>query len=47
LNQKFRDNLDEQEILTTLDEVFSDYSLNRAGGETLGDFALRQYFEQR
>jgi sulfite reductase (NADPH) hemoprotein beta-component len=47
LNQKFRDNLDEQEILTTLDEVFSDYSLNRSSGETLGDFAWRKYFEQQ
>jgi len=47
LNQKFKDNLDEQEILTTLDEVFSDYSLSRLNGETLGDFARRKYFEQR
>lgn len=44
LNQKFRENLDEQEILTTLDEVFSDYSLNRVNKETLGDFAARKYF---
>lgn len=47
LNQKFRDNLDEQEILTTLDEVFADYSLKRSSGETLGDFAWRKYFEQQ
>jgi sulfite reductase (NADPH) hemoprotein beta-component len=47
LNQKFKDNLDEQEILTTLDEVFSDYSLSRLNGETLGDFARRKYSEQR
>jgi sulfite reductase (NADPH) hemoprotein beta-component len=47
LNQKFRDNLDEQDILTVLDEVFSDYSLNRSKGETLGDFSWRKYFEQR
>jgi sulfite reductase (NADPH) hemoprotein beta-component len=47
LNQKFRDNLDEQEILTILDEVFADYSLNRSGSETLGDFAWRKYFEQQ
>jgi sulfite reductase (NADPH) hemoprotein beta-component len=47
LNQKFRDNLDEQEILAVLNEVFSDYSQNRVNGETLGDFAWRKYFEQR
>jgi sulfite reductase (NADPH) hemoprotein beta-component len=47
LNQKFRDNLDEQEILAVLNEVFSDYSQNRLNGETLGDFAWRKYFEQR
>jgi sulfite reductase (NADPH) hemoprotein beta-component len=47
LNQKFRDNLDEQEILSTLDEVFADYSLNQSSGETLGDFAWRKYFEQQ
>ncbi|HJW16169.1 MAG TPA: NADPH-dependent assimilatory sulfite reductase hemoprotein subunit [Flavisolibacter sp.] len=46
LNLKFKENLDEQEILTTLDEVFSDYSLNRVNKETLGDFAARKYFEQ-
>ena len=47
LNQKFRDNLDEQGILAVLNEVFSDYSQNRVNGETLGDFAWRKYFEQR
>ncbi len=47
LNQKFRDNLDEQGILAVLNEMFSDYSQNRVNGETLGDFAWRKYFEQR
>jgi len=44
LNQKFRENLDEQEILATLDEVFADYSTHRSGNETFGDFAWRKYF---
>ncbi|HVK96794.1 MAG TPA: NADPH-dependent assimilatory sulfite reductase hemoprotein subunit [Flavisolibacter sp.] len=42
LNMKYRDNLNEEEILTTLDILFADYSSNRLTGETFGDFVIRK-----
>ncbi|MBO9659203.1 MAG: NADPH-dependent assimilatory sulfite reductase hemoprotein subunit [Chitinophagaceae bacterium] len=43
LNSKYRDSVDEEGILTTLDELFSVYSTERADGETFGDFSYRKW----
>lgn len=42
LNKKYKENLDEEAILTELDRLFADYSQGRAGAETFGDYAVRQ-----
>lgn len=42
LNQIFRESLNEEEILTTLDDLFGDFSRNRQPSEHFGDFAVRQ-----
>ena len=41
LNTKVADSLNEEQIITHLDGLFSNYSTNRLAGETLGDFANR------
>ncbi|HKZ66745.1 MAG TPA: hypothetical protein VJ111_10335, partial [Chitinophagaceae bacterium] len=43
LNTKFKDNLDEEQILKTLDELFDVYSKERNGEETFGDFSQRKW----
>lgn len=45
LNTRFRENLDEEGILSTLDELFGIYVENRLPDETFGDFAFR-YVQQ-
>jgi sulfite reductase (NADPH) hemoprotein beta-component len=42
LNIKFRDNIDESEILEELDGLFGTYSAERSADETFGDFVLRK-----
>lgn len=44
LNTKFRDSLNEEQIIAELDSLFSNYSKQRKGKETLGDFAHRTLF---
>jgi sulfite reductase (NADPH) hemoprotein beta-component len=41
LNQLYRENIDETEILATLDGLFARYARERASGEAFGDFLLR------
>ncbi len=41
LNTKFKENIDEDEILTTLDELFGIYIQKRLTEETFGDFSYR------
>ncbi len=42
LNKRYRENINEAEILDSLDPLFKSYSAERLTGETFGDFALRQ-----
>lgn len=42
LNLKYKDNLDEAGILQELDGLFKTYNEQRNGGETFGDYAMRQ-----
>lgn len=41
LNTKFKENIGEEEILTTLDELFGIYVQKRLAEETFGDFSYR------
>lgn len=41
LNTKYRENIDEEEILTTLDELFGIYVKEKQTEETFGDFSYR------
>ena len=43
LNTKFKDSLNEEQILATLDDLFRTYVAERFSGETFGDFAYRKY----
>jgi sulfite reductase (NADPH) hemoprotein beta-component len=43
LNTKYKDSLNEEQIVQTLDEVFSVYSKERNDRETFGDFANRKW----
>lgn len=43
LNTKYKDNLNEEEILTTLDELFGVYAAEKNDGETFGDFSFRKW----
>ncbi|MFL5786573.1 MAG: assimilatory sulfite reductase (NADPH) hemoprotein subunit [Flavisolibacter sp.] len=45
LNKIYRENIDEDTILSELDEVFATYKNERKKGEGLGDFTNRKYFE--
>ncbi|MBN8672929.1 MAG: assimilatory sulfite reductase (NADPH) hemoprotein subunit [Chitinophagales bacterium] len=42
LNIKYRDSLDEPQILEELDQLFAVYSTKRNAGETFGDFVIRE-----
>jgi sulfite reductase (NADPH) hemoprotein beta-component len=42
LNKIYRENIDETEILQSLDGLFQSYAKERTQDETFGDFALRQ-----
>lgn len=44
LNQIYRENLNEEEILSALDELFGDFSKNRQPKEHFGDFVVRREF---
>jgi sulfite reductase (NADPH) hemoprotein beta-component len=46
LNTKYKENLDEGQILKTLDELFGVYAKEREGGETFGDFSNRKWIEE-
>lgn len=45
LNEKYRDSLDEKQILETLDELLGVYSRERKYGETFGDFSYRKWIK--
>jgi sulfite reductase (NADPH) hemoprotein beta-component len=42
LNRKYKDSLDEPQILEELDQLFAVYSAKRNAGETFGDFVIRE-----
>jgi len=44
LNRMYRESLDEQAILSELDNLFATFSKERKEGETFGDFTNRKYF---
>ncbi|MGN7784569.1 assimilatory sulfite reductase (NADPH) hemoprotein subunit [Niabella sp. 22666] len=43
LNTKFKDSLNEEQILTTLDELFGVYTKEKKENETFGDFSHRKW----
>jgi sulfite reductase (NADPH) hemoprotein beta-component len=43
LNTKYRENLDEEGILSELDQLFSSYIKERSTGEEFGDFVNRKW----
>lgn len=43
LNEKYKDSLDEEQILATLDQLFGVYIDERNEGETFGDFSYRKW----
>lgn len=43
LNTKFKTDLNEEQILQTLDELFASYTNEKNNGETFGDFTNRKY----
>lgn len=44
LNRIYKESLDEQSILTELNELFGAFSKDRKDGESFGDFTNRKYF---
>ena len=42
LNKIYKENLDEQEILTELDGLFERFNKNRKKKEAFGDFVVRE-----
>ncbi|UOQ87373.1 assimilatory sulfite reductase (NADPH) hemoprotein subunit [Gracilibacillus salinarum] len=44
LNQLYRENIGEEEILATLKEIFHDYATNRNEKEHFGDFVVRKEY---
>ncbi len=46
LNTKFKDNLDEIQILESLDELFSVFKTEKTGNETFGDFSHRRWISK-
>src|SRR3954453_23429822 len=45
LNKLYKENLDEEGILSELDTIFSTYVAERAAGEPFGDFTMRKIFK--
>ena len=43
LNKKFKENLNEEQILQTLDELFLVYANEKTEYETFGDFSYRKW----
>lgn len=43
LNTTYKEGVNEEEILTTLDSLLGDYSKDRAQGETFGDFCQKHF----
>ncbi|HID82093.1 MAG TPA: assimilatory sulfite reductase (NADPH) hemoprotein subunit [Chromatiales bacterium] len=46
LNQLYRENLDEQEILAALDRLFHHYAAEHEEGESIGDFSFRMKYAE-
>lgn len=45
LNAKYKEHLNEEQILATLNELFSVYAAERRTGETFGDFSYRKWIQ--
>ncbi len=43
LNKKYKEHLNEDQILQTLDELLQDFATNRKNGETFGDFCQKYW----
>ena len=43
MNSKYKESLNEEQILQTLDELFAVYSKERMKEETFGDFSYRKW----
>jgi sulfite reductase (NADPH) hemoprotein beta-component len=46
LNTKYKESLNEEQILHTLDELFAVYKAERSAGETFGDFSHRRWIQK-
>ena len=44
LNRIYKESLDEESILTELDNLFAAFAKERINGERFGDFTNRKYF---
>ena len=44
LNKLYRENIDEQEILTCIDQMLGDFAANRFKQESFGDYCVRADF---
>jgi sulfite reductase (NADPH) hemoprotein beta-component len=47
LNTKYKESLNEEQILQTLDELFAVYKTERTAGETFGDFASKKWISTK
>jgi sulfite reductase (NADPH) hemoprotein beta-component len=45
LNELYKQNLNEEQILAELDNLFGEFKQHRKEGETFGDFAHSRYFK--
>jgi len=46
LNTKYKENVDEAQILATLDDLFAVYAKEKKNGDTFGDFAYNKWIKQ-
>ncbi|GAC1593090.1 MAG: assimilatory sulfite reductase (NADPH) hemoprotein subunit [Ginsengibacter sp.] len=44
LNRLYKENMDEEQIITELDQIFHSFSIDRVDHESFGDFTFRKYF---
>jgi sulfite reductase (NADPH) hemoprotein beta-component len=47
LNKIYKENLDEKQILSELDEVFAQFRKERKNGEKFGDYSFRKFFNNQ
>jgi sulfite reductase (NADPH) hemoprotein beta-component len=47
LNKIYKENLDEKEILSELDQAFALFKKERQNGERFGDYSYRKFFSKQ